>query len=138
MKRTLMTMTVAALGAALGAGCYGEYEATPAYAVARPLPVTVAAPPPLPVDEVPPPAPYTSAVWLAGDWDWRAHLGRHVWIAGHWGTPPRAGVVYMPPSWHLSANGGYYRAPGRWILGASRDRYGRHVAYDALGRPHYF
>jgi hypothetical protein len=44
----------------------------------------------------------------------------------------------MPPSWQLSTHGGYYRVPGRWIAGAPVDRYGHHVAYDSLGRPHYF
>ncbi|HEY2743734.1 MAG TPA: hypothetical protein VGL86_03895 [Polyangia bacterium] len=138
MTRTQLTIGILALGAALGgAACYGEYAvATPTYARARP--VTIAVAPPPPVDEVPPPQPYAGSVWMAGYWDWRADLGKHVWIAGHWAMPPRAGVVYMPPSWHPSVHGGYYRVPGRWIAGSPRDAYGRHIAYDAAGRPHYF
>ena len=134
-----MMMGLALISAALaGAGCYeDDYAVAPRYAVAHPRTIA-ATPPPAPVDEVPPPAPNPSAVWMAGYWDWRANLGRHVWIAGHWAMPPRLGVVYMPPSWHLGANGLYYRAPGRWIPGAPRDAYGRHIAYDTLGRPHYF
>lgn len=120
-----------------GAGCYhdDEYATQPAYAV---RPVTVAAPPPAPVPEVPPPEPYAGAVWMSGYWDWRADLGRHVWVAGHWATPPRPGVAYMPPSWRSDPNGGYYRVPGRWVVAPTRDAYGRHIAYDSLGRPHYF
>jgi len=138
MKRTLMTMSAVVFGAALGgAGCYDDqYAARPVYAT--PQPVTVAVAPPPPVDEVPPPEPYVGAVWLAGYWDWRNDLGRHVWVAGHWAAPPRAGVVYVPPSWHVAPRGGYYRVPGRWVAGVARDRWGRHLAYDAYGRPHYF
>jgi hypothetical protein len=138
MKRTL-ARTVGALlfgVVVVGVGCYGdEYSAQPSYAV---RPVTIAVAPPPPVDEVPSPEPYAGAVWMAGYWDWRADLGRHVWVAGHWGTPPRAGVAYMPPSWHPYPSGGYYRVPGRWVAGPSRDAYGRHIAYDSNGRPHYF
>ena len=107
----------------------------PAYAQ---RPVTIAVPPPAPVPEVPPPQPYASAVWMSGYWDWRPDLNRHVWVAGHWATPPRAGVAYMPPSWHPYAGGGYYRVPGRWVAAPNQDAYGRHIAYDQSGRPHYF
>ena len=122
---------------ALGAGCYhDDYATQPAYATTRP--VTVAVPPPALVEEQPPPEPYAGAVWMAGYWDWRADLGRHVWVAGHWGAAPRPGLVYMPPSWHADGRGYYYRSQARWVPGVARDPYGRHVSYDALGRPHYF
>jgi hypothetical protein len=135
MKRTLVAFTGVLLGVVVaGAGCYSDdYAARPAYARA----VTVA-PPPAPVDEVPPAEPYAGAVWMSGYWDWRPEVRRHVWVAGHWGTPPRSGVAYMPPSWHRNANGGYYQTPGRWVAGPARDAYGRHIAYDTNGRPHYF
>ena len=120
----------------LGAGCYHDRYATASYARARPVEVAVA--PPAPIDEQPPPEPYVGAVWMAGYWDWRADVDRHVWVAGHWSTPPRVGVVYMPPSWRNNGHGRYYRTPGRWIEGQARDPYGRHVAYDSYGRPHYF
>jgi hypothetical protein len=120
----------------LGAGCYhDDGYATATYPRARPVAVAVA--PPAPIDEQPPPEPYAGSVWMAGYWDWRPDMGRHVWVAGHWATPPRAGVVYMPPSWQ-STGRGYVRTPGRWVQGQSRDAYGRHVAYDSYGRPHYF
>jgi hypothetical protein len=134
MMRTLGGLVFGVL--LVGAGCYTDTPMEPVYATARP--VTIAVAPPPPVDEVPSPEPYVGAVWMAGYWDWRADLGRHVWVAGHWGTPPSAGVAYMPPSWQLHPNGGYYRVPGRWVAGPSRDAYGRHIAYDSNGRPHYF
>lgn len=122
---------------ALSAGCYHDYAYDqPAYATARP--VTVAVAPPPPIDEQPPPEPYVGSAWMAGYWDWRPDLGRHVWIAGHWATPPRPGVVYMPPSWQPDGRNGFYRSQGRWVAGTPRDAYGRHMAYDSLGRPHYF
>ena len=138
MKRTLSTMLTFLFGAGLaGVGCYGDdYVARPAHVVTQP--VTIAVAPPPPVDEQPPPEPYAGAVWMAGYWDWRADLGRYVWDAGHWAAPPRTGVVYMPPSWHASVHGGWYRVPGRWVAGLPRDQYGRHLAYDSAGRPHYF
>jgi WXXGXW repeat (2 copies) len=121
----------------LGAGCYHEeYAYEPGYVAARP--VTIAVPPPAPVPEQPPPEPYAGAVWMSGYWDWAPDTGRHVWIPGHWATPPRVGVIYMPPSWRADGRGGWYRVPGRWVAGASRDAYGRHIAYDSYGRPHYF
>lgn len=134
MNRTLATLICGVVVA--GAGCYAdEYAATPVY---RAHPVTVAVAPPPPVDEVPPPQPYAGEVWMSGYWDWRADLGRHVWVAGHWGYPPRAGLAYMPPSWHPATGGGYYRMPGHWVTAPTKDAWGRHIAYDSLGRPHYF
>ena len=134
MKRTLVPLVFGVVVAS--AGCYSdEYASQPAYAA---RPVTVAVAPPAPVPEVPPPEPYAGAVWMSGYWDWRPDLGRHVWVAGHWGTPPRPGVAYMPPSWHAYPGGGWYRVPGRWVAGPNRDAYGRHIAYDQNGRPHYF
>jgi hypothetical protein len=136
MMRTLGGLLIAVVVA--GAGCYSDEYATPPVYAAAPRPVTVAlAPPPL-VEEVPPQEPYPGAVWMAGYWDWRASENRHVWVAGHWATPPRTGLAYMPPSWHADAHGGWYRMPGRWVNAPTRDAYGRHIAYDSLGRPHYF
>src|SRR5262245_28171356 len=126
------------LGAmAVGAGCYTDgYVYPSSYSGARPL--TVAIPPPAPLVEQPPPEPFAGAVWMAGYWEWQPDLGRHVWIAGRWTAPPRAGVAYMPPSWRSYGRGLYYRVPGRWVVAPPRDAYGRHVAYDSLGRPYYF
>lgn len=121
---------------ALVAGCYHDYASDqPAYS-SRPLTVAVAPPPP--IEEQATPEPFVGAVWISGYWDWRGDLGRHVWVPGHWTTPPRTGVVYMPPSWQPDGHGRWYRVPGRWLSGVARDPYGRHLAYDSLGRPHYF
>lgn len=135
MMRTLGGLLIGCVLA--GAGCYhdDEYATQPAYAT---RPVTVAVAPPAPVDEMPPPEPFRGAVWMAGYWDWRGDTNRYVWVAGHWATAPRVGVAYMPPSWRADARGGYYRVPGRWVSAPTRDAYGRHIAYDAYGRPHYF
>lgn len=121
----------------VGAGCYHDEYSEPAYAYQTPRTVSIATPPPSPVDEVPPPRPYAGAEWMAGFWQWRPDAGRYVWVAGHWATPPRSGVVWVPPSWHSDARGGWYATPGRWAPGVSVDRYGRQVWYDTLGRPHY-
>ncbi len=135
MTRTLAALLLGVVVA--GAGCYSDeyYPAQTAYA---PRPATVAVAPPPPVDEVPPSTPYPNAVWMSGYWAWRGDLGRHVWVAGHWGMPPQPGLAYMPPSWHATDNGSWYLMPGRWVAGPNRDAYGRHVAYDSNGRPHYF
>jgi hypothetical protein len=123
--------------AALTAGCYHEeYAYRPPVASVRAL--TVATPPPAPVVETPSVQPYPGAVWTAGYWDWRPEGGRHVWVAGHWTRAPRPGLVWMPPRWQTDGAGRYYLIRGQWVVGASRDAYGRQVYYDAAGRPHYF
>jgi hypothetical protein len=131
--RTTGALLIALVG--LGAGCYHDEYGRPVHTSAR---LVVSVPPPAPVDEVPPREPYPGAVWMSGYWDYRIDLGRHVWIAGHWAAPPREGVVYMPPTWRSDGRGRWYRVSGRWMAGPQRDAYGRHVAYDAWGRPHYF
>jgi hypothetical protein len=47
-------------------------------------------------------------------------------------------VVWMPPRWESDGRGRYHLLQGRWANGVERDAYGRHVYYDAAGRPHYF
>jgi hypothetical protein len=126
--------------ACAAAGCYGSYGyGYTDYGYQQGVGVTVAVAPPVPIVETPPPPPYAGAAWSSGYWDWVPAHRRYSWVRGHWGPPPRAGVVYVPPSWTGSPRG-YYRVPGRWIAGPSPsyDRYGRRVYYDAYGRPHYF
>ena len=136
LKRTMALAFVG--GATLLGGCY-DSNYTPMQPVATaPRPVTVAVAPPEPAVEQPSPSPYPGAVWMAGYWDWRADMGRHVWVAGKWATPPRPGVVYMPPRWVPDGAGRYYRTNGQWLNDVSHDPYGRHVYYDAAGRAHYF
>lgn len=120
---------------ALAAGCYSDEYAYTALPVRGQ--VSIGVPPPAPLAEVVPPAPYGGLVWTAGYWDWQPVPGRYVWVPGHWTVPPRAGVVWVPPSWHSNGYGGYYQVPGHWVSGVTRDRYGRQVWYDSAGRPHY-
>jgi hypothetical protein len=134
-----------AICCALGfsAGCYVAPVPVATVSLARPVVVTqpasvVGVPPPAPLFEQPPPEPYAGAVWLTGYWDWQTDQSRYVWVSGRWGTAPRPGVAYMPPSWRNTGQAQWYRVPGRWVAGASRDASGRHIAYDSLGRPFYF
>jgi hypothetical protein len=137
--RTKTTMAMVFVGAsALAGGCH-EATYTPMVPLASAeRPVTVAVPPPAPVEERPSASPYPGAVWMSGYWDWRTDLGRHVWVAGRWTTPPRLGMVWMPPRWVDDGTGHWYRTAGQWVAGAATDAYGRHVWYDAAGRVHYF
>jgi hypothetical protein len=134
-------MALCGLGmTALAGGCHHDedvYRPVAAAPVQAPV-MTLAVPPPAAVIEQPSPEPYPGAVWMAGYWDYRPDIGKHVWVAGRWGRPPRADVVWMPPRWISSEDGRYQMLPGRWARGVSRDAYGRHVYYDAAGRPHYF
>jgi hypothetical protein len=136
--RMKTTITMALVSAATLAGGCHEPTYTAMQPVASERPVTIAVPPPAPIEEQPPPSPYPGAVWMSGYWDWRVSLGRHVWIGGRWTTPPRPGLVWMPPRWVDDGAGRYYRSGGQWVPGAATDAYGRHVWYDAAGRVHYF
>ena len=137
--RNVLAYALCGLGlTALAGGCHHDDDVyrpvtTPPAAVS-----TIAIPPPAPVLEQPSPEPYPGAVWMAGYWDYHPDAGRHVWVAGRWTRAPRAGVVWMPPRWSTDGTGRYYLNQGHWANGADRDAYGRHVYYDAVGRPHYF
>lgn len=125
-----MRSLLLALGVALAAGCYAHSGYPPPG-----TPAITVAPPPQPVVEVPPPEPRLGMVWTAGYWDWRTdHYG---WVPGKWVVPPRSGVVYLPPRWQEGRRG-WYLVPPRWVAGQARDRHGRLVWFDSLGRPHYF
>jgi hypothetical protein len=52
------------------------------------------APPPLRVEEVPPPR--AGFVWAPGYWEWRG--GQHVWIGGRW-VGERRGYHWVPDRW---------------------------------------
>lgn len=67
------------------------------------------APPPPPVETVVV-APGPDYVWIGGDWVWN---GRWVWVAGHWGYPPRHNVVWVGGYWTHGPHG-YYHHPGHW------------------------
>ncbi|MFT3773894.1 MAG: hypothetical protein QM820_51655 [Minicystis sp.] len=44
--------------------------------------------PPAPLPEFQSPAPAPGMVWVAGSWHWNGT--EHVWIPGHWESPPPA------------------------------------------------
>jgi hypothetical protein len=138
--RNVLAYALCGLGlTALAGGCHHVDDVYQPVAM-RPAPpaMTVSVPPPAAVIEQPSPEPYPGAVWMAGYWDYRPDIGRHVWVAGRWTRAPRPGVVWMPPRWEPDGHGRYHMLQGHWANGVDRDAYGRHVYYDAAGRPHYF
>ena len=68
------------------------------------------APPPRPHVALPP-RPVSSAVWIAGYWDWTG--SNYVWVDGHWLRNPPHGKRWMPGKWIQSPRGWYWN-PGRW------------------------
>jgi hypothetical protein len=76
-------------------------------------------PPPARV-EVVPPAPRSDAVWIDGEWTWRA--SRWSWIRGRWVLPPN-GARYSPWVLVRAPNGSLYEAHGVW-----RDARGNPIA----------
>ena len=57
-----------------------------------------------------PAAPYTGAVWVAGEWEWLG--GRYEYINGYWARP-RNNRVYVEGRWQQSPRGYYWRR-GHW------------------------
>ena len=61
-------------------------------------------------------SPGRGFVWTDGYWRWgrgRRGRGSYVWVPGRWRRPPRAGAVWVSPSWR-SGRGGYTFVAGRW------------------------
>jgi hypothetical protein len=78
--------------------------------LAQPV-VRVAPPPPVRVGVVGKP-PGIGYVWIEGyqRWDGKKYL----WVSGRWVRPPRAGAVWVAPTWVRQRNGwvldkGYWR-----------------------------
>jgi len=98
--------SVVAAFASLLVGCVIEPPAAaPAYGIA------VGGPPPQPMQESPPSAPNTQAVWIAGYWHWTGV--QYTWIPGHWEDPP-AGRSWRAPHYSLR-DGTYFYEPGGWM-----------------------
>jgi hypothetical protein len=73
--------------------------------------VTVAEPPPpAPLEEVRPEAPFAGAVWIGGEWHWNGT--RYVWMAGRWSAQP-GGHVWEAAKWE-KRGGKYVHRPGHW------------------------
>lgn len=61
-------------------------------------------------------SPGRGFVWTDGYWRWgRGRRGRagYAWVPGRWRRAPRAGAVWVSPSWRAS-RGGYTFVGGRW------------------------
>ena len=99
MKRSLLSMLFAGamLASSACAAGYGR-----AY---------VAVPPPALRYEAVGVAPGPGFVWVGGYW--RPSAGRHEWVAGYWGRPPRARAVWIAPRYE-NRGGRYYFRRGYW------------------------
>jgi len=78
---------------------------------AVPPPVVVPMAPPRPRFErrSRPAAP--GQVWVPGAWSWNG--SQHVWVAGHWDTPPRPRARWMQPQWRRQGRQ-WVVVPGYW------------------------
>ena len=129
MVRRLMWVGVLVAGAAALSGCYahGRVHATTPRAHTSGVVVYHRPPPPRVVVHTPPPAPYESAVWVSGHWEWNG--AQYVWIDGHY-VQSRPGYVYVQPRWERRGNG-YVYVRGTWRAGGHRHghvhRHGRQV-----------
>jgi hypothetical protein len=65
-------------------------------------------PPPLIVEEVPPPR--VGYAWAPGYWGWNGH--KHVWHNGYW-MHGRPGYVWAPHRWEQRGDRWYFSG-GRW------------------------
>jgi hypothetical protein len=59
----------------------------------------------------PGPAPYSGAIWVAPEWEWRG--GRYVEVPGHWVRPARHGAIWINGGWAYSKRGYRWRR-GHW------------------------
>ena len=67
-------------------------------------------------------APSPAHVWIEEDWEPRG--GTYVFIGGHWASPPRYGMIWVPGFWKQHHRGWYW-IPGRWrrMEGRRHERY---------------
>lgn len=59
----------------------------------------------------PGPRPYSGAVWVGPEWQWRG--GRYESVPGYWARPQRYGAIWVPGHWKRSFRG-YKWVPGHW------------------------
>ena len=57
--------------------------------------------------------PVPAKVWVPSATVWDVRLGRYVHIAGHWKTPPRANVQWVPGHWTGRGHAKRW-VPGHW------------------------
>jgi WXXGXW repeat (2 copies) len=93
-------------GAALLSGC--------SVAVSDPSAHTAAVapyPPPPERAEIPPPAPSTDLLWLAGHWNWNG--AKYAWTPGHYVQRPLPTANWRPGYWDQES-GGWLWTEGHW------------------------
>jgi hypothetical protein len=56
-------------------------------------------------------APFSGAIWIGPEWQWRG--GQYVHVPGYWAKPRRHGAVWIPGHWKYSRRG-YRWVPGHW------------------------
>ncbi|HEV7781978.1 MAG TPA: hypothetical protein VGO58_11975 [Chitinophagaceae bacterium] len=59
----------------------------------------------------PGPRPYTGAVWIGPEWQWRG--GNYVHVPGYWARPNRHSAVWISGHWKYSRRG-YRWVSGHW------------------------
>jgi hypothetical protein len=68
-------------------------------------------PPPLPVYNTIPPAPYPNYMWTPGYWAWGP--AGYYWVPGTWVAPPQTGLYWTPGYWGWTGSGYGWNA-GYW------------------------
>ena len=74
-------------------------------------PNVATAPPPAPLTELQPPAPFDGAFWVPGYWWWGP--SGYVWVGGRWSARPR-GWDWDDHRWIQRDPGDWERRPGHW------------------------
>jgi hypothetical protein len=70
------------------------------------------APPPVRVEQIPPPpGPSSLWVWHKGHWRWIDSI--NVWVPGHWVKRPTPAAVWVEPQWVPRGNGWVF-VEGHW------------------------
>ena len=78
--------------------------------------IVVGRPPPPPMWQPMPPAPFPGSVWQPGFWNWNGV--QYVWVPGVYARPPVPGQVWVSGRWVPRGagwywSGGYWRGPPR-------------------------
>jgi hypothetical protein len=92
-------------------GCSGSLPRPPVTEHPSGAYTDVAYPPPAALAEVVPERPPMDAVWLDGDWAFRA--SGYSWVRGGWVTPPE-GAAYAPSRVFYAGDGRILFAPAGW------------------------
>lgn len=59
----------------------------------------------------PGPAPFSGAIWIGPEWQWRG--GKYEYVPGYWDRPHRFRSIWVPGHWKYS-RWGYRWVPGHW------------------------